>query len=142
MTVFVLQLEVFQWIPETQFNLFICSLHLHLVTTVPLRPHYSDYLTTTDHKVRVDPRRPPHDSGHKIPAHRSLFVLEHLIGFFKTAALLDTLPFDVPLSQLLHVAIGSRESFQEGVSILKSQECCNTGMNSSITWTHTHKTPL
>lgn len=60
--------------------------------------------------------------------HRSLFVLKHFIGLFEAAALLTTLPLDVPLSQLLKKAIGSRETLQDGVSILTIQECCNTDM--------------
>lgn len=61
-------------------------------------------------------------------AHRSLFVLKHFIGLFEAAALLSTLPLNVPLSQLLQEAIGSRQTLQDGVSILTIEECCNTDM--------------
>lgn len=62
----------------------------------------------------------------KTPAHRSLFVLKHFIGLFEAAALLTTLPLYVPLSQLLQVAVGSRETLQDRMSILITEERCNT----------------
>lgn len=71
-------------------------------------------------------------------AHRSLFVLKYFIGLFEAAALLTTLPLNVPQSQFLQEAIGSRETLQDRVSILAIEECCNTEKKQNPKFIHSY----
>lgn len=58
--------------------------------------------------------------------HRLLLVLKHLLDLLVAADLLDALPLDGALPDLLQEAIGSGKAFQERVGIPGPQEHCNT----------------
>lgn len=51
-------------------------------------------------------------------AYRPFFVLKHFVGLLEAAALLHTLPLNVPFLQLFQESVGSWETLEDGVSIL------------------------
>lgn len=53
---------------------------------------------------------------------RFLFVLKHFLDLFVAADLFHTLPLDGTLAQLLQELIGTREPFQDRMSILGLQK--------------------
>lgn len=59
-------------------------------------------------------------------AHRPFFVLKDFVCLFKAAALLHTLPLDVAFLQLFQKSVGSRETLEDGMSILIIQKLYNT----------------